>query len=187
MSAKETDLASSAAPSSTSNLIRKSFVVGRIVVPVVLVVAVTNPAWSKSRDFVAATNTHEAIIAACVERASSRRNWLQQTLVALRREEAGWIGAEVHNEDGTYDLGPMQVNSWWVPRIARKIARSERQVRAWLRDDACFNVDAPRGIFRSALHDTRDFWKAVVSIIARRAGGKFDTRGASPRSSPAAS
>lgn len=53
MSAKETDLASSAAPSGISILMRKSFVVWRIVVPVVLIVAVTNPAWSKSRDFVA--------------------------------------------------------------------------------------------------------------------------------------
>lgn len=59
-----------------------------------------------------ATNTHQAIITACVERASLARDWLRQTLVALGRQEIGWIGAEVYNENGTYDLGPMQVNCW---------------------------------------------------------------------------
>lgn len=161
MSAKGSGLASSVAPGVISALSRRSFVVRRIVMPVVLIVAVTNPARSKSPHFVASSNNHEAIIVMCVERASSGRNWLRQTLMALRKQEGGWIGAEVRNENGTYDLGPMQVNSWWVPRIARSIARNESQVRAWLRDDACFNVDVARWIFLSALRDTGDFWKAV--------------------------
>lgn len=161
MSAKRSGLASLVVPGVICALSRRSFVVRRIVIPVVLIVAVTNPAWSKSHDFVAASNNHEAIISACVEKASSGRTWLQQTLMALRKQEGGWIGAEVRNENGTHDLGPMQVNSWWVPRIARLIARNEGQVRTWLRDDACFNVDVARWIFFSALRDTGDFWKAV--------------------------
>jgi hypothetical protein len=55
----------------------------------------------------------------------------------------------------------MQVNSWWVPRIARLIDRTEVQVKSWLRDDPCFNVDAARWIFLSALHDVKDFWRAI--------------------------
>ncbi|NWK94535.1 hypothetical protein DM806_02340 [Sphingobium lactosutens] len=86
---------------------------------------------------------------------------LGRTLRALRRQEGGWIGAEVRNADGSVDLGPMQVNSWWVPRIARLIHRSESQVRSWLRNDPCFNVDAARWIFLSALHEAKDFWRAV--------------------------
>jgi hypothetical protein len=161
MSAKGSGLASLVAPGGIRTLMRRLFVVRRIVMPVVLIVAVTNPAWSKTHHFVEAANNHEAIIAACVEKASSGRNWLRQTLMALRKQEGGWIGAEVRNGNGTHDLGPMQVNSWWVPRIARLIARNESQVRTWLRDDACFNVDVARWIFLSALRDTGDFWKAV--------------------------
>lgn len=97
----------------------------------------------------------------CIHQAAGGRPWLEQTLRALRRQEGGWIGAEVRNVDGSVDLGPMQVNSWWVPRIARLIGRSEPQVKSWLRDDPCFNVDASRWIFLSALHDSGDFWKAV--------------------------
>lgn len=103
----------------------------------------------------------EKAIDQCIHRAASGRPWLAQTLRALRRQEGGWIGAEVRNADGSVDLGPMQVNSWWVPRIARLINRSEPQVRSWLRDDPCFNVDAARWIFLSALHDAKDFWRAV--------------------------
>ncbi|WP_375282475.1 lytic transglycosylase domain-containing protein [Sphingobium yanoikuyae] len=103
----------------------------------------------------------ENAINQCIHRAASGRPWLAQTLSALRRQEGGWIGAEVGNADGSVDLGPMQVNSWWIPRIARLIDRSEPQVRSWLRDDPCFNVEAARWIFLSALHDAKDFWRAV--------------------------
>lgn len=103
----------------------------------------------------------ERVINQCIYRAASGRPWLAQTLRALRRQEGGWIGAEVRNSDGSVDLGPMQVNSWWVPRIARLIGRSEPQVRSLLRDDACFNVDAAKWIFLSALHDAKDYWRAV--------------------------
>lgn len=103
----------------------------------------------------------EKVIDQCIRRAASGRSWLEQTLRALRRQEGGWIGAEVRNADGSVDLGPMQVNSWWIPRIARLIDRSEPQVRSWLQDDPCFNVDAARWIFLSALHDAMDFWRAV--------------------------
>lgn len=117
------------------------------------------PAYGEARepDMLAA----EKAINQCIHRAASGRPWLAQTLRALRKQEGGWIGAEVRNRDGSVDLGPMQVNNWWVPRIARLINRSEPQVRSWLRDDACFNVDAARWIFLSALHNSKNFWRAV--------------------------
>jgi hypothetical protein len=161
MSAKASGLAFWVLLGGIITLMRRFFVNRGIVMPVVLIVAVTNPAWPKSHAVVGSSNNHEAVIAVCVEKASSGRNWLRQTLMALRKQEGGWIGAEVRNDNGTHDLGPMQVNSWWVPRIARLIARNEGQVRVWLRDDACFNVNVARWIFLSALRDSGDFWKAV--------------------------
>lgn len=117
------------------------------------------PAYGETKD--GSKLAEEKAINQCIHRAASGRPWLAQTLRALRAQEGGWIGAEVRNRDGSVDLGPMQVNSWWVPRIARLIDRREPQVRSWLRDDPCFNVDAARWIFLSALHDVKDFWRAV--------------------------
>ena len=103
----------------------------------------------------------EARIARCIHHSAGGRPWLEKTLWGLRDQEAGWIGAEVRNTNGTHDLGPLQINTWWVPRIAVLVGRSEVQVRHWLRFDACFNVEAARWIFLGALRDTGDFWKAV--------------------------
>lgn len=103
----------------------------------------------------------EASVAYCIRKAAGGRPWLEKTLWGLRDQEAGWIGAEIRNTNGSYDLGPLQVNSWWIPRIARQLGRSETQVRQWLRDDACFNIDAARWIFLSALSVTGDYWRAV--------------------------
>jgi hypothetical protein len=103
----------------------------------------------------------EARIAGCVRQAARGADWLEKTLWSLRAQEAGWLGAEVANTNGTHDLGPLQINSAWVPRIARLVDRPPDKVRRWLRDDACFNAEAARWIFLSGLADTGDFWKAV--------------------------
>ncbi|MDB5724306.1 MAG: TrbN/BfpH-like protein [Novosphingobium sp.] len=103
----------------------------------------------------------ELQVAACIERVSDRRPWLARTLWGLRDQEGGWIGAAVRNSNGSDDLGPLQVNSWWASRIAAVIKRTPTEVRWWLRYDACFNVDAARWIFLSALAVTRDYWKAI--------------------------
>jgi hypothetical protein len=87
--------------------------------------------------------------------------WLQRTLWGLRDQEGGWIGAEILNTDGSYDLGPMQVNSWWVGRISRILRHSGSDVRHWMIHDACFNVRAARWIFLSGLALTGDYWQAV--------------------------
>lgn len=103
----------------------------------------------------------EAEIARCIRQAAKGHAWLEKTLWGLRRQEAGWLGAEVANTNGTHDLGPLQINSWWVPRIARLVGRPEQEVRHWLRHDACFNAEAARWIFLSGLRASGDYWKAV--------------------------
>lgn len=103
----------------------------------------------------------EETIAQCIRRASGGRAWLEKTLWGLRDQEGGWIGAEVANTDGSHDLGPLQINSWWAPRIAARLGRSEAEVRQWLRHDACFNAGAARWIFLSGLRATGDYWKAI--------------------------
>lgn len=104
---------------------------------------------------------HEARLAACIRDAAGGRAWLEKTLWGLRDQEGGWIGAEVPNDNGSHDLGPLQVNSFWVPKIATMVGRRPADVRAWLILDPCFNVQAARWIFLSGLHATGDYWKAI--------------------------
>lgn len=103
----------------------------------------------------------EARIGQCIRAAAGGRQWLEQTLWGLRDQEGGWIGAEVRNSDGSHDLGPLQVNSWWVGKIASMTGRSPEQIRWWLANDVCFNIHAARWIFLSGLQATGDYWKAI--------------------------
>ena len=106
--------------------------------------------------------SHEQqLIGNCIAKAAKGRIWLERTLWGLRDQEGGWVGAEIANVDGNHDLGPMQVNSWWIPRIAAATKRPPAQVRFWLQHDACFNVAAARWIFLSGLASTRSYWRAI--------------------------
>lgn len=110
---------------------------------------------------VAANSAEEQQIGRCINAASQGREWLEKTLWGLRDQEGGWVGAEVRNTDGTFDLGPLQVNSWWVPKMAARLGQPPQSVRYWLRYDACFNVEAARWIYLNALNETDNYWEAV--------------------------
>lgn len=104
---------------------------------------------------------HEARLGVCIRDAAGGRVWLEKTLWGLRDQEGGWIGAQVPNANGSHDLGPLQVNSFWVPKLSKLTGHRQEQVRGWLISDPCFNVQAARWIFLSALNVTKDYWSAV--------------------------
>ena len=103
----------------------------------------------------------EPQVARCIRDAADGHLWLEKTLWGLRDQEGGWLGAEVANADGSHDLGPLQVNSWWVAKLAAATGRPAVHIRHWLIHDACFNVDTARWIFLAALRSTKDYWKAI--------------------------
>ncbi|MBA2935235.1 lytic transglycosylase domain-containing protein [Sphingomonas sp. CGMCC 1.13654] len=100
-------------------------------------------------------------LARCIRRVAGGRTWLEKTLWGLRDQEGGWNGAQILNSDGSFDLGPLQINSRWISRIAVMTDRPAASVRWWLVHDTCFNVDAARWIFLSGLGPRVDYWRAV--------------------------
>ncbi|MEJ7934476.1 lytic transglycosylase domain-containing protein [Sphingobium sp. AN558] len=125
----------------------------------VLAMLMANPNFPAQAS--APSESQERQIAVCIKAASHGVVWLEQTLWGLRDQEAGWIGAEVLNTNGSHDLGPFQINSWWVPKIAKALGRGQREVRHWLKFDPCFNAHAARWIFTSQLGEARGYWDAV--------------------------
>jgi len=103
----------------------------------------------------------EREIARCIGVAAAGKPWLEKTLWGLRDQEGGWLGAAILNTNGSHDLGPLQINSWWVPRIASLVGHPVARVRHWLRTDACFNAEVARWIFLSALAQTGEYWRAI--------------------------
>lgn len=119
--------------------------------------ALSSPAEARSKS----VDAEELRIARCIRSAAAGKPWLEKTLWGLRDQEGGWVGAAVANTNGTHDLGPLQINSWWVPRIAILVGRPAEHVRHWLRYDPCFNAQAARWIFMSALAATANYWEAI--------------------------
>jgi hypothetical protein len=79
-----------------------------------------------------------------------------------------------------HDLGPLQINTWWVARIATLIGRPEAHVRHWLRFDPCFNAEAARWVFLTALRSSGDYWKAVGAYHSQPHGDNETTSGRWP-------
>lgn len=101
------------------------------------------------------------IVGSCIRSTAGDRTWLEKTLWGLYDQERGWSGAEISNRNGTFDLGPLQVNSSWVPTISVLLHRDARDVRRWIKDDTCFNVGIAAWLFLSDYSRNRDYWKAV--------------------------
>lgn len=109
-----------------------------------------------------ASNSEAATIGGCIGARSAGRPWLVKTMWGLYDQARGWLGAEVPNSNGSHDLGPMQVNSAWVPVIARSLRRDPAAVRRWLKDDACFNVGVAAWLFlKGYAHYGADYWGAI--------------------------
>ena len=59
-------------------------------------------------------------LAACLLMAANTYQVPPAVMIGIMQVEGGHIGQQVGpNFNGTYDLGPMQVNTRWMPELAR--------------------------------------------------------------------
>lgn len=56
---------------------------------------------------------------ACIERAAAHYQAHPDLVRAVLRTEGGKVGQIRRNKNGTFDMGPMQVNSVHLPELAR--------------------------------------------------------------------
>ena len=80
------------------------------------------------------------LLARCLIAASLHYQVPSEALLAIMEVEGGRPGLEVPNRNGTFDLGLMQINSLWIPDVARQWKITPTQARHKLRNDPCFNV-----------------------------------------------
>jgi hypothetical protein len=99
----------------------------------------------------------------CLEDSAARFGVPLSLMMVVMDTESGRVGAASVNRDGSRDLGPMQVNTWWIPRLARMGLTEER-----VRDDGCVNVAVGAWILRSALDEGGGALDALMSYHSRR-------------------
>jgi hypothetical protein len=71
----------------------------------------------------------------CVQLAADRYGVPAALIHAILEVEGGRVGQAVANTNGTEDLGPMQINTVWLPRLS-----SYGITREQLQHDRCINI-----------------------------------------------
>lgn len=93
----------------------------------------------------------------CVAKASGILHVPATVLYLLLDVEAGPLGGSVLNTNGTRDIGPMQVNSTWLPRFLRMgVTESD------LTNDLCINIMAGAWIYANARHESGSTAMAIA-------------------------
>lgn len=103
-----------------------------------------------------------AVLAGCLMLASQTYNVPPAVMVGIMQVEGGRVGQEVRNTNGTYDMGPMQINTIWLPDLARHWNVSQQTARSWVRDNGCVNMHVSAWILRAQLDKTQSLYKAIA-------------------------
>jgi hypothetical protein len=102
-------------------------------------------------------------LAACLMAASQTYQVPPAVMIGIMHVEGGRVGQEVGpNKNGTYDLGPMQVNTVWLPQLARVWKIDVRRARAVLRDDGCMNMKVAAWILHSKITETGSLFRGIA-------------------------
>lgn len=118
------------------------------------------------------------ILAACIMMAAQTHNVPPALLIGIYKAEGGKAGQEVSNTNGSYDLGPMQINTIWMPELAQIWGVSKKTAYAKVRDDVCTNVNVAAWILRGHLNETKNLSKALQHYHSRtpKFGKKYKKR-----------
>ena len=107
------------------------------------------------------------VLAACLMMAAQTYSVPPAVMVGIMQVEGGQVGQQVLNTNGSYDLGPMQINTTWVPRLAQYWGVTEATAKRWIRDDPCTNMGVSAWILRRHMNETGSLSKAIAYYHSR--------------------
>jgi hypothetical protein len=102
-------------------------------------------------------HSETAAVETCIIRASDYYDINPFILRAIYDVEAGKLGRKSKNSNGTYDHGPMQINTIWLKRLQKYNIDQNN-----LTNNACVNVHVATWILRQEIINANgDIWKGV--------------------------
>ena len=106
---------------------------------------------------------------ACWEEVGAKYGIHPYLLFAIAKTESGLNPRAVNraNTNGSYDVGLMQINSAWFPRL-RELGISEAQLY-----DACVNLDVGAWILAQNMRRLGNSWEAVGAYNASSANKRL--------------
>jgi hypothetical protein len=104
-----------------------------------------------------------AALASCLISAANTYQVPAAVMIGIMQVEGGHIGQEAGpNINGTYDLGPMQVNSRWMPELAKVWHVNTPTARVWVRDNGCVNVYVAAWILKQKIAETGTLFGGIA-------------------------
>lgn len=107
------------------------------------------------------------VLAACLMLASQTYEVPPAVMLGILQVEGGRVGLESKNTNGSADLGPMQINTIWMPELAEKWGVNEDTARVWVRDDPCTNMGVAAWILKNHMNETGSLSKAIAHYHSR--------------------
>ena len=108
------------------------------------------------------------IFATCLLLAAETYNVPPAVLVGIHKVEGGKVGQAVGpNKNGSFDLGPMQINTIWIPELSDMWGVGKKEAYLRVRDDPCTNVEVAAWILRSHLDETGSLSRSIAHYHSR--------------------
>src|ERR1700728_3222181 len=102
-------------------------------------------------------------LATCLLMAANTYQVPAAVMIGIMHVEGGHVGqAAGPNTNGTYDLGPMQVNTRWVPQLAHIWHVPQRTAYEWVRDNGCVNVYVAAWILKQKIAETGNLFGGIA-------------------------
>ena len=107
------------------------------------------------------------VFATCLMLAAQNYSIPPAVLVGILHVEGGKVGQQVRNTNGSYDLGPMQINTLWTKELSKVWGVPRTTAHRLIRDDACTNVNVAAWIFRRNWNEAKSLSKAIAWYNSR--------------------
>jgi soluble lytic murein transglycosylase-like protein len=117
-----------------------------------------------------------SVLATCLMMAAQTYTVPPAVMLGIMHVEGGRVGQAVGpNENGSYDLGPMQINTLWIPKLAKYWNVSHTTAYRMVRDDGCVNVNVAAWILRQRLNESGNLTLAIAHYHSKtpRFGYKY--------------
>lgn len=101
-------------------------------------------------------------LATCIFAAAQTYSVPPSIILGVLSVEGGKIGQAVKNTNNTYDLGPMQINTIWIPELAKYWGMSEKDALKIVKDDPCINIGVGAWILRTKMDQTGNLAKGIA-------------------------
>lgn len=98
---------------------------------------------------------------ACINQAAITYHVPASLILSIMKKENGHNGQASHNKNSTYDLGVFQINSSWLPTLAR-YGYTKNDIQF----DPCKNVMAGTWILAKGLAQGKSVWSGAANYYS---------------------